>query len=264
MKKLSKSNFLLLLSLFLSSYLLKKNWKRLAYPYFYHLFVYFYQNHRKLRPKRIILLRHGETTANLDHIIYSKIPDNQIPLTEGGELQAKEMGKKIKEMIKNETCRIYTSTFLRCKKTCEFMCAQLQDNKMKIINDPRIREQEWGNFQKFSENPENLQEVLKVRNEVGKMYYRFDHGESGCDVYVRVSSFLESLYRYMDHMNKDRVENIIIVTHGLTMRYFIMRFLQLSVEDFEKMWNPRNCEFWVLENNGTGSYKLISDIKGFN
>lgn len=264
MKNLSKRNFIFFWSLFLFFFYLNKNWKKLAYPLFSRLFLYFYQSHRKLRPKRIILLRHGETTANLDPIIYSKIPDNLIPLTERGEIQAKEMGKKIKEIIKNETCRIYRSTFLRCKKTCEFMCTQLMDNKIKIIDDPRIREQEWGNYQKFSENPEHLQNVLQERNKVGKMYYRFDHGESGCDVYVRVSSFLESLYRYMDHMCKERVDNIIIVTHGLTMRYFIMRFLQLSVEEFEKMWNPMNCEFWVLENNGTGSYNLITNIKGFN
>lgn len=218
---------------------------------------------RKNRPKRIILLRHGETVANIDSKIYSTTPDNKIELTASGHDQAKNLGKKLKSIIKEESVIFYISTFTRCLQTFENIYKSFQFNRVKKIYDPRIREQEWGNYQHFSENPEDLDEILKKREEVGRMYYRFDHGESGCDVYIRVSSFMESMFRYMDHIVKDKYENIIIVTHGLTMRYFIMRFLKLSVEEFEKMWNPLNCEFWILENRGDGYFQLITEIQGF-
>ena len=52
-------------------------------------------------------------------------------------------------------------------------------------------------------------------------YYRIPDGESGADVYDRVSTFLETLYR--DFAKPDYPENTIIVTHGMTLRLFFMR-----------------------------------------
>jgi hypothetical protein len=37
------------------------------------------------RPKRIFLIRHGETPANLDSKVYAYIADNQIPLNDKGK-----------------------------------------------------------------------------------------------------------------------------------------------------------------------------------
>ncbi len=37
-----------------------------------------------------------------------------------------------------------------------------------------------------------------------------------------------------------------IVTHGLTIRCFVMRFLHLTVEQFDVMDNPANCEIITL------------------
>lgn len=214
------------------------------------------------RPKRIILLRHGETTANIDATVYSTTPDNKITLTEAGHHQARQLGKTLHSIIKSESVLFYISTFTRCSQTFENVFRAFQFNKKKVIFDPRIREQEWGNYQRFSQHPEDLEKTMKEREAVGKVYYRFDHGESGCDVLVRVSSFMESMFRYMDHCDREKYENIVIVTHGLTMRYFIMRYLKLSVEDFERMWNPKNCEYWILQNDGKGQFKLASEIKG--
>jgi len=43
---------------------------------------------------------------------------------------------------------------------------------------------------------------LKIRNQerkkVGKFFFRFGYGESGADVYDRMSLFLSSLFRKMD------------------------------------------------------------------
>jgi len=92
----------------------------------------------KSRPKRIILLRHGETTANLDAKIYSTTPDNKITLTPTGEIQAKSLGKTLHKLIQSESILFYISTFTRCSKTFENLVKAFKFNKTKVIYDPRI------------------------------------------------------------------------------------------------------------------------------
>ena len=47
------------------------------------------------RPKRLFLVRHGESLGNVDPTAYARIPDNQIPLTEEGKSQAEEAGRAL-------------------------------------------------------------------------------------------------------------------------------------------------------------------------
>jgi broad specificity phosphatase PhoE len=72
---------------------------------------------------------------------------------------------------------------------------------------------------------------------------------------------LESLYREIDNYDRKKQGNIIIVTHGLFMRFFVMRYFKMSIEKFERMSNPENCEIWLLEKNEKGKYELKSEIK---
>ncbi|MFS7940455.1 putative histidine phosphatase superfamily, clade-1 [Helianthus anomalus] len=54
---------------------------------------------QKFLPKRIILVRHRESAGNLDGSAYATTADYKIPLTEAGIQQAKEAGKKIRDVI---------------------------------------------------------------------------------------------------------------------------------------------------------------------
>ena len=60
--------------------------------------------------------------------------------------------------------------------------------------DPRIREQDFGNYQ----NQETINKAKRERYKFGVFYYRFPNGESASDVYDRVSTFLDSLWRSFD------------------------------------------------------------------
>jgi broad specificity phosphatase PhoE len=48
--------------------------------------------------------------------------------------------------------------------------------------------------------------------------------------------------------------NILIVTHGLTLRLFLMRYFQLTVEEFETTWNPPNGQVIVMERFQSEAY----------
>ena len=65
-----------------------------------------------MTPKRIILLRHGESEANVDHEVYARVPDWKIALTEQGFAQAREAGRKIAELVGGESFGVFSSPYL--------------------------------------------------------------------------------------------------------------------------------------------------------
>ena len=50
-----------------------------------------------------------------------------------------------------------------------------------------------------SQDKEKMQKNKDERARFGRFYYRFPQGESGADVYDRVSTWLESLFREMSY-----------------------------------------------------------------
>src|SRR5690242_17909685 len=75
------------------------------------------------RPKRLILIRHGESQGNQDSTIYSSIPDHAIDLSEKGREQAHHCGEELRNLIGiNETVICFVSPFRRSKETCQLIC----------------------------------------------------------------------------------------------------------------------------------------------
>ncbi len=109
-------------------------------------------------------------------------------------------------------------------------------------------EQQFGNFQSHHA----IQESKAERSDFGRFYYRFpDGGESGFDVYDRVSGFIGTLQRDVmdlnDASNFDDKMTICLVTHGLTLRLFLMRWFQYTVHEFERSYNPENGRVVILD-----------------
>jgi broad specificity phosphatase PhoE len=88
---------------------------------------------------------------------------------------------------------------------------------------------------------ENAQ--FDLRKVHGGFYYRHSGGESPADCYDRTSAFLESMMRGAEGSGATK---FVIVTHGMTIRCFVMRFLHLSVEQFESMHNPEDCNIVTI------------------
>jgi len=218
----------------------------------------------KKRPKKIFLIRHGESEANVDAKRYDDTPDNKIQLSPQGKLQAKKAAENMLLNIPKECKKVkfFVSPFTRTKQTAEILYKTFEENGLECSSqeDPRLREQEMGNYQ----NQERMKIIFKERHQVGKFFYRVKGGESGADVYDRASQFLETLFREMDMYHRDKADILVIVTHGLYMRLLLMRYFKWSVQYFEKLKNPENTETWMLEKNldlEKGKYKLITEIK---
>lgn len=205
-----------------------------------------------MKPKKIFLIRHGQSHGNVDKNIYQEIPDYALDLTDLGKEQAFDAGKNISKSI-NGNSAFYISPYWRTRRTYQYITKSI--NPSLLYEDPRLREQEWsGKLRDYEE--EDYIRVEKERDDYGRFYFRLNGGESCADVYDRVSDFFNTLNRDFEKPNFP--ENCIIVTHGITMRVFLMRWFHYSVERFENLANPKNCEFWIMEKNSDNRYDLVS------
>jgi broad specificity phosphatase PhoE len=180
-------------------------------------------------PERIILLRHGESQANVDPSILATTPDNQIELTPRGREQAREAGRRIKALLGasddgagGPVATVVLSPFERTQQTLCCLVETLGEGAVREVHvDSRVcapppppppppavaffacclqppppphplvrrREQEFGNLQEY----EAMAEDRQLAALVGRFYYRRNNGESSADVYDRASDLWESI-----------------------------------------------------------------------
>jgi broad specificity phosphatase PhoE len=208
-----------------------------------------------MRPNRIILIRHGESEGNVDKYQYQFIPDYALNLTPKGIEQAHRAGAEIKEIVGAETIHAYVSPYFRTRQTFQHLKIGIEANIAKMNEDPRLREQDWGHLR----HPDENEGIIRQRDDFSIFYYRIPDGESGADVYDRVSTFLETLYR--DFNKPDYPQNTLIVTHGMTLRLFLMRWFHWTVEEFENLRNPRNCQVVVMSKRTDDKYELVTKLR---
>ena len=73
--------------------------------------------HFSSRPRRIVLIRHGQSVGNVDESAYVTTADWRIPLTDRGREQAFSAGKTLKGLIGEKEVFFYVSPYLRTAET---------------------------------------------------------------------------------------------------------------------------------------------------
>lgn len=218
------------------------------------------------KPSRIFLVRHGESQGNVDRAIHATVPDWKIELTARGRDQAYQAGRTLSEELprttevrRTHTLGVYTSPYRRTLDTWVSMrgalCPETIDVSF-VKEDLRLREQEWGALRAYE--PRRWADIEAERDAYGSLFWRFPQGESGCDVADRLSTFLDTLHR--DFEKPDFPDNVLIVTHGYTLRVLLMRWLHWSVERFHVLKNPANASIWELRRGPDGRYALVGDF----
>jgi broad specificity phosphatase PhoE len=207
-----------------------------------------------MKPHRILLVRHGNSEGNADKNQYLTVPDYALNLTPDGIMQARQAGQEIKHIVGDETVYVYLSPYHRTRQTYACIQESLRANIANAIEDPRLREQDWGHLR----SPDVNAEIIKQRDHFSTFYYRIPDGESGADVYDRVSNFFDTLHR--DFEKPEYPDNVLIVTHGMTLRLFLMRWFHWTVEEFENLRNPLNGQVVVMEKKPDEHYALVSEL----
>lgn len=202
--------------------------------------------------KRIFLIRHGESEGNigLTKKDGNYKPDPIIELTEKGIEQAKDAGRHLKTYIDENhidlnNSALWVSPYIRTRQTAKYINDILNINTR--YEDPRIVEQDFGNFDsidmcKWEETDKASYVTNQARyyNPTARFFAKTSNGEAPSDVYNRVSTFIETIFR-------DDFENLFIVTHGITMRVFLIRWFHYPVEWFYEEPNPNNCCVRLIE-----------------
>ncbi|KAF3491501.1 phosphoglycerate mutase family domain-containing protein [Arthroderma uncinatum] len=220
------------------------------------------------KPRLIILIRHGQSEGNKNREIHQSVPDHRIKLTPEGHRQALEAGRRLREMLRpDDKIHFFTSPYRRTRETTEGILKSLTSDDpspspfprqgIQVYEEPRLREQDFGNFQPCSDEMERM---WQERADYGHFFYRIPNGESAADAYDRVSGFNESLWRLFG--DNDFASVCVLVTHGLMTRIFLMKWYHFSVEYFEDLRNINHCEFVVMQKNpDNGKYILRNKLR---
>ncbi|EGX88055.1 Phosphoglycerate mutase [Cordyceps militaris CM01] len=219
------------------------------------------------KPRLIILVRHAQSEGNKNRDIHQSVPDHRVKLTADGWNQAYDAGRRLRALLRpDDKIHFFTSPYRRTRDTTEGILTTLTSDadgpspfrraNIKVYEEPRLREQDFGNFQPCSAEMERM---WQERADYGHFFYRIPNGESAADAYDRVSGFNESLWRQFGE--DDFASVCVLVTHGLMSRVFLMKWYHFTVEYFEDLRNIDHCEFLAMRRQDNGKYHLETKLR---
>lgn len=157
----------------------------------------------------IYVVRHGQSQGNADPSIYGTMPNQEIPLSEKGVLEAIDAGVKLRTQVDEDKKRSYdlctsrtvstaqqvyafalfSSPYKRTVQTAEIIGKQIGIQKISqniLLSERQYGEQEGCNdVDDFSPRPMERDAYRKA----GHLWYRPHRGESLIDLYMRVTLF---------------------------------------------------------------------------
>lgn len=205
---------------------------------------------------KLFLVRHGETTANIDKSVYLDTADHAVPLSPLGYAQAGAAGTKLASYLSNidegSKIRVWSSPYERTRQTSKEICNQLAEANINFDYREHINlcEQQYGLFDGIPDNelhihyPREAAHYDKCERHEGKFWARMPMGESRFDVAVRVHQAFGSWHRDAE---RHGINHLIVVTHGVTLRAIVMQWLHLTPEWFEAEKNPANCAIRLID-----------------
>ena len=234
------------------------------------------------RQINLLLVRHAISEANLDNRVNARLPDNQVPLAPQGHDQAREAGDAIAKWLTEYRdtpgnggiggTRILCSPYRRTRETSAQIENVLTERGIKFDRreELALREISFGLFdgirdeelpEKFPVEQAHYQKYVDFE---GEFYAPMPMGESRAQVADRVKGVFGTIIR--DNTPKPsklgddtafpgfRVKNFIIVTHGVTLRAFMMQWLHLTPEWYEEQKNPNNASVTLIQGVSSDLY----------
>jgi broad specificity phosphatase PhoE len=169
----------------------------------------------------VILVRHGETSANRDR--HFGVSDD-IPLTELGERQARELAPKVQAQFRPG--RVLSSEFVRAQQTSEILAREL-GLEVEVI--PGIHERDFGYLKGLTYD--HIPPVAYT-----DPHWTPEGGESRAELQRRVLDALEAaLPRYQE-------EELLVVCHGAVIQSICAHL----AGTWEAAHMPDNCGFVLV------------------
>lgn len=208
--------------------------------------------------QNIFLVRHGQSTANLDLSVYQSVADHAVPLSELGHKQAIEAGHVLRELLKRQGCgpdepvRLWTSPYRRTQQTAQAIAEVLSPSHpgLGVLEHINLCEQQFGLFDGIPDEelanrfPQEHAHYRRAEQHEGRFWARMPLGESRFDVAVRVHQAFGTFRRDAE---RHGIRNLVVVCHGVAMRAFAMQWLHLPLQWFEQQPNPGNADVYRID-----------------
>jgi 2,3-bisphosphoglycerate-dependent phosphoglycerate mutase len=205
---------------------------------------------------RIFLVRHGESMGNVDKTVHARIPDHAIPLSPAGLVQAQDAGRFVANWYRARRegpparIRIWTSPYERARQTARAVQAALAGLPVDCREHINLCEQQFGLFDGVPDAdlpsvfPREHAHYAKHVAYAGRFWARMPLGESRFDVAVRIHQALGTFHRDAE---RHGLHDLVVICHGVSLRAFVMQWLHLTPEWFDRERNPGNGWVRLLE-----------------
>lgn len=188
--------------------------------------------------KDIFIIRHGESTANIDRWEYLITPSREIPMSWRGHKQARRAGVFLEHLLSqpeysNPKVKLFRSPFERTRQTADGLIAKMKEGRITSVEeDSLLEEMNFGICEGLNDEeiadvlvayPEAYEQYSKHYNDDQYMYaFKYPEGESKKEVAERAKSFVEK-FKQSEALENNSVA--VIVTHGFTGRAVASAFM---------------------------------------
>lgn len=197
---------------------------------------------------RLILIRHGESVANRNHIF---VGHTDVDLEEHGKKQAELTAEYIYKNFKID--KIYASDLKRAYDTGKFVADRFG---LEIVRDKGLREIYGGKWEGMS--------VTELKEKYGKSYeetWRDNIALAACDGGESVAELGKRVYKRLTEIAEENPEkNVAIATHATVVRVMQSIVITGGIEKMKDIPWPPNASVTVMEyDKGRWRCVLVSE-----
>jgi glucosyl-3-phosphoglycerate phosphatase len=193
--------------------------------------------------RRLVLWRHGRTAWNVEGRAQGTI---DVPLDDVGRQQAREAAARLASL---QPAFVWSSPLSRAGDTARELASL---TGLQVRKDPRLQEIHTGERQGLTldELRERLPEAYRAFV-AGEELPRADGGESEPEVADRVSA---AMYDAVDVLGAG--DTGVLVSHGVSIRVGLCRFLGLPHGHWHSLAGVANCA-WVVVEEWRRGWRLV-------
>lgn len=195
---------------------------------------------------RVLFVRHGETTANVEHRYMGQTDS---PLTPTGIAQVEAVAKRLG---KARVDAMYTSDLGRAAKTSEIIS---QACGVPVAHDRRLRERHAGLLQGELATDARVKhaKIFAELERMGPEYVFPGGGESGLQIEERIAGFLDDMRE--NHLG----ETVVAVTHGGVLCVLLWHILKFPYNTISRLRCDNTCICGLSFSEGKWTVELWND-----
>ena len=198
---------------------------------------------------RLYLIRHAESYGNIKGKIIST---TDFELTEKGIAQSQRIGQKIGAELDGKLISAYCSSLVRARQTLLEILRCIGQETIDITESESLKEMDLGLLEGMTWE-ERRQKYPEVDLNEKLSLLQAPCGESYQDVKKRCQTFIE---RHL--AKKDEERNVIIVSHGITLRILTNLLLNRPDEDINLLnWMENTALTELIWENESNTYQIV-------